>query len=144
MIGLHGRTTLNSLTRRNEPEADTMTNRVQWRLRLTFKVGRITDTDFDPAGNFTITGQYDLDGGRVHLTKRYARAHYIYYRGYAEGLQKGIWGIWEIRIFDRGGWHIWPQKYGESMGATEDNGKNQPVESVVSDDEHSPATADVV
>src|SRR6185503_5598371 len=46
-------------------------------------------------------------------------AHDVSYRGFREG--KGIWGTWEISLFARGGFHIWPKRVGE--GETEARAK---------------------
>jgi hypothetical protein len=35
----------------------------------------------------------------------------VFYRGFREG--KGIWGTWEIKLRNHGGFHIWPKRVGE-------------------------------
>ncbi len=65
----------------------------------------------DWVGSFLIRGQYKLDSGKCHWTKRYIGKHDVAYQGYNEG--KGIWGLWEIPPFSRGGFHIWPEAMGD-------------------------------
>jgi len=76
-------------------------------LDLTFADGRMTGRGRDDVGEFTIRGHYDVTNRECHWTKSYVGAHEVYYRGFREG--KGIWGTWEITVFDHGGFHIWPR-----------------------------------
>lgn len=83
------------------------TGRVPMQLSLTFRGGSITGEGLDPVGEFVIRGSYQLDTGDVTFHKRYIGAHHVFYRGANEG--KGIWGVWEIPNFMKGGFHIWPK-----------------------------------
>ena len=79
-------------------------------LRLTFRNGDMTGEGRDRVGEFLIKGRYDLSNGKCHWTKKYIGKHDVFYDGFNEG--KGIWGVWEI-VFDRGGFHIWPEGQGD-------------------------------
>ena len=78
---------------------------------LSFANGKITGEGNDDIGVFTIKGGYDEVTRECHWIKTYAGSHDVHYRGFREG--KGIWGTWEITIFDHGGFHIWPRQAGE-------------------------------
>lgn len=82
---------------------------------LTFAAGQMTGDGNDDVGRFLIRGQYHEAERECHWTKTYPGSHDVCYRGFREG--KGIWGVWEIGLFARGGFHIWPQ--GEPAGETE-------------------------
>src|SRR2546423_682668 len=75
-------------------------------LNLTFSQGAMSGDGRDDVGLFLINGKYDVQSRECYWTKTYMGAHDVYYRGFREG--KGIWGTWEIGIFARGGFHIWP------------------------------------
>ena len=81
-------------------------------LILEFANGCMTGEGNDSVGSFVISGRYDLQTHECYWTKTYVGAHDVFYRGFREG--KGIWGTWEIDVFFRGGFHIWP--LGESEG----------------------------
>ena len=85
--------------------------RQKMELRLTFSHGTLTGEGRDRVGPFLVRGQYTVADGRCHWTKRYLRAHDVYYHGFNEG--KGIWGTWEIPPEQggpvHGGFHIWPE-----------------------------------
>ena len=76
-------------------------------LRLTFRGGAMTGEGRDWVGPFTIRGRYSVADGKCYWTKRYAGKHDVFYQGFNEG--KGIWGVWEIVEWSRGGFHIWPE-----------------------------------
>jgi hypothetical protein len=76
-------------------------------LRMTFQGGRLEAEGRDWVGEFIMRGRYSLADGKCHWTKKYLGQHDVFYRGFNEG--KGIWGVWEIGNFDRGGFHIWPE-----------------------------------
>ena len=80
-------------------------------LHLSFTNGRITGEGSDDVGSFVIKGEYNAQSAECHWTKTYLGAHDVSYRGFREG--KGIWGTWEIRADNRGGFHIWPKESGE-------------------------------
>ena len=76
-------------------------------LRLTFGNGVMVGEGRDRVGQFLVKGRYDLADGKCYWTKKYLGKHDVFYQGYNEG--KGIWGVWEIGQFQRGGFHIWPE-----------------------------------
>jgi hypothetical protein len=81
----------------------------QWmRLFLTFKEGFITGAGSDRIGDFDMRGTYDLVTGACSIAKTYHGAHAVEYEGRNEGDGLWIWGLWTIRPFDRGGFHLWP------------------------------------
>jgi hypothetical protein len=83
-----------------------LTGKHRMDLTLTFSNGSISGDGADAVGLFIIAGRYDVAAGECHWTKTYVGAHDVFYRGFREG--KGIWGLWEIRSWWRGGFHIWP------------------------------------
>lgn len=76
-------------------------------LHLTFRDGLLKGEGRDYVGEFLIVGRYQLDDGKCWWTKRYIGQHDVFYDGFNEG--KGIWGNWNIDVFGRGGFHIWPK-----------------------------------
>jgi hypothetical protein len=99
----------------------------QWmELRLTFSGGRIRGNGRDRVGAFTFTGSYDLRDGTCHWTKRYIGRHDVAYRGFNEG--KGIWGVWDIPPYFRGGFHIWPVGMSDPTGQGQTEQVEEPVE----------------
>ena len=80
-------------------------------LRLTFQAGNMQGEGRDWVGQFLIKGRYDLADGKCYWTKKYLGKHDVFYKGFNEG--KGIWGVWEIGQFQRGGFHIWPEGLGD-------------------------------
>lgn len=83
-------------------------------LTLTFRKGQISGDGRDSVGTFLIRGSYDTQTGKCHWSKRYLGAHDVHYDGYNEG--KGIWGVWDLRGWGRGGFHIWPKAWGQGIG----------------------------
>ena len=82
-------------------------------LRLTFQAGNMTGEGRDWVGPFLVKGRYDLADGKCYWTKKYLGKHDVFYQGYNEG--KGIWGVWKISsagIDQSGGFHIWPEGFG--------------------------------
>src|SRR5918911_319196 len=75
-------------------------------LRLTFTDQKVSGDGCDDVGRFVVSGYFEQVGGECDWTKTYIGAHDVFYRGFREG--KGIWGLWEIRSWWRGGFHIWP------------------------------------
>src|SRR5580765_6687119 len=92
-------------------------------LHLEFSNGAVTGEGNDDVGAFLIKGRYDAAAGECHWTKTYVGAHDVFYRGFREG--KGIWGTWEIGVFSRGGFHIWP--LGESEGESYAERASEPM-----------------
>lgn len=76
-------------------------------MTLYFAAGVITGHGGDPAGGFVVSGEYDTSTGRGTLVKRYPGAHSVHYDATFE-FKNGMWGLWEIRGFDRGGFQLWP------------------------------------
>src|ERR1041385_1646104 len=83
----------------------------QWMrdLYLRFANGRVEGYGADCIGVFIVHGHYDLKDGKLTLYKAYLGSHTVIYRGENENDGMWVWGIWEIRSFDRGGFHIWPK-----------------------------------
>jgi hypothetical protein len=102
-------------------------------LSLSFVEGRLTGHGDDDIGRFCLTGRYDAASLECHWTKTYLGAHDVFYRGFREG--KGIWGTWEIRAFDRGGFHIWPWSGGSGAEESLSAGEPAPAEAVSPDRE---------
>jgi hypothetical protein len=76
-------------------------------LRLTFRDGVLEGEGRDRVGRFSFRGRYNTADGTCYWMKRYVGKHDVFYRGFNEG--KGIWGVWEIPPYWRGGFHIWPE-----------------------------------
>jgi hypothetical protein len=87
-------------------------------LHLSFTNGNVTGEGNDDVGAFVIKGKYCAASAECHWTKTYLSGHDVFYRGFREG--KGIWGTWEIRAENKGGFHIWPKEAtdGDSIGTT--------------------------
>jgi hypothetical protein len=83
-------------------------------LRLNFQTGNMTGEGRDWVGEFVVKGQYNLADGKCYWTKKYLGKHDVFYQGYNEG--KGIWGVWEIGVLARGGFHIWPEGLQDPTG----------------------------
>ena len=104
----------------------------QWMrdIALTFADGRISGQGTDSVGEFVFRGRYSLDDGKVTLFKRYVGAHEVIYQGCNEGDGMWLWGTWQIRPRDRGGFHIWPQGEKDPTGSELDEEADVPVEEV--------------
>jgi hypothetical protein len=98
-------------------------------LDLTIASGKLSGGGNDDVGRFVIKGQYDSQSLECWWTKTYVSAHDVFYRGFREG--KGIWGTWEITVHDRGGFHIWPKRAGESEAEDASAPKEKPIETAV-------------
>jgi hypothetical protein len=103
-------------------------DRHRMELQLTFANGNVNGDGTDDVGRFLIKGRYDAANRECYWTKTYPDSHDVYYRGFREG--KGIWGTWEIRIHDHGGFHIWPRQaeQGEASAASAES--TEPVDAV--------------
>ncbi len=86
-------------------------------LHLNFAGGSITGDGMDDVGAFLIKGSYDATLGECHWTKSYIGGHDVSYRGFREG--KGIWGVWDIKVLDHGGFRVWPSRSGEGEALSE-------------------------
>ena len=109
--------------------------RVKMSLTLTYKDGSLKGEGVDCVGDFVMRGTYDLASGEVIIHKRYLRANDVYYRGFAEPKHKGIWGVWQIRSDDRGGWHIWPKSQGTHVDLAEGEQADVPAQVADIEDE---------
>ena len=81
---------------------------------LEFKEGKVHGGGGDDIGSFTWDGTYDVEAMQCTMTKTYA-THQVFYQGHVD--ENGVWGQW--RIFNRGGFHIWPKGRGASNQAVE-------------------------
>ena len=106
-------------------------------LHLQFVNGRVTGDGNDDVGCFLIQGRYDAATSECFWTKTYPGSHDVFYRGFREG--KGIWGTWEITIFDHGGFHIWPLR-GESTEAASESAEKDDVVFYAGKDHLEPVT----
>ena len=97
-------------------------------LHLTFASGMMSGDGNDDVGRFLIKGKYDASNRECYWTKSYIGAHDVFYRGFREG--KGIWGTWEIQIWSRGGFHIWPKGATEGEESREMNEQTEPVDAI--------------
>lgn len=134
----------NESDRRPAQEADPRFPSGQWRghwvqhgrrgemqLYLEFRAGVVSGVGRDRAGGFTLGGSYDVENGKTIFVKQYLGGHRVDYQGWAEGGQNGIWGVWDIpQVPDRGGWHIWPRRYGQATAKHEHEEDPAPVSEV--------------
>jgi hypothetical protein len=105
----------------------------QWmELDLNFVNGQIRGEGRDPIGNFIVRGLYTLEDGKCHWSKRYVGRHDVAYQGFNEG--KGIWGTWEIPPYWKGGFHIWPEKYGQSGLPAISEAIEEPIEEPIAEE----------
>ena len=101
----------------------------QWMsLYLAFFQGIVRGGGSDRIGDFDLTGSYDLATGNCTVLKAYHGAHGVSYAGRNEGDGQWIWGVWTIRAFDRGGFHIWPEGEDDPTGRRLKAEKEQPAE----------------
>ena len=107
-------------------------------LQLTFANGNMSGDGVDDIGRFLIKGRYDSASRECYWTKTYLGAHDVFYRGFREG--KGIWGTWEIRIQEHGGFHIWPLQAGAGEAQAEAAASTEPVDAVATQEIASGAT----
>ncbi|HEY2951597.1 MAG TPA: hypothetical protein VGK40_03385 [Verrucomicrobiae bacterium] len=97
-------------------------------LHLAFANGQMTGDGQDDVGRFLIKGRYDTANRECWWTKSYPGSHDVSYRGFREG--KGIWGTWEIGLWARGGFHIWPRTAGEGEAKVHSVPEEQPVDAI--------------
>ena len=91
-------------------------------LHLDFANGNMSGDGNDDIGRFVIKGKYDEPARECTFHKTYVGAHTVSYRGFREG--KGIWGTWDIGVFEHGGFHIWP--LGQEAGDQEAKAAEEP------------------
>jgi hypothetical protein len=103
-------------------------DRHRMELELTFAQGALAGSGLDDVGRFFVRGRYDAGSGECHWTKTYPGSHDVFYRGFREG--KGIWGTWEIGVWSRGGFHIWPRAAGEGESEEAQAEQAEPVEAI--------------
>ena len=106
-------------------------------LTLTFAGGVVRGDGRDDLGLFFLRGRYDSATGECHWTKSYIGAHDVFYRGFREG--KGIWGTWEIQVFARGGFQIWPVGAGEGAARSESDENTEVTDAVATEELTQPA-----
>jgi hypothetical protein len=97
-------------------------------LDLIFAKGAINGDGHDDINRFLIKGRYDSTSLECHWTKSYVGAHEVFYHGFREG--KGIWGTWEIGLFGRGGFHIWPRSESEGEQWQASSEKLEPIDAI--------------
>jgi hypothetical protein len=107
-------------------------------LHLTFANGMMSGDGNDDIGRFFIKGRYDSQTAESHWTKSYVGSHDVFYRGFREG--KGIWGTWEIGVFDHGGFHIWPKRAGDLLPADSEIAA-EPVDAIATQTSDLPLTS---
>jgi hypothetical protein len=100
-------------------------------LNLTFANGAMSGDGNDDIGRFLIKGRYDSQSAECYWTKSYVGAHDVFYRGFRE--DKGIWGTWEIGIFNHGGFHIWPKQASNSEISTASELAAEPADAIAKD-----------
>jgi hypothetical protein len=82
-------------------------------LELTFRDRLVTGSGSDDVGRFGIRGRWSDEDLRFNWIKTYPGSHDVFYTGFGES--KGIWGVWEIVPWCRGGFRIWPKGQGEDL-----------------------------
>lgn len=76
-------------------------------LYLEFAEAQLRGEGTDYVGPWRIEGTYDLEQSLCRWTKTYFGKHAVQYHG--KLTESGIEGIWSIRNWNRGPFHIWPQ-----------------------------------
>jgi hypothetical protein len=76
-------------------------------LYLTFEDGVIAGEGTDYVGPWNISGSYDAGTGYCHWVKQYLGKHQVVYDG--KVTDNGIEGVWNIRNWLNGQFHIWPR-----------------------------------
>ncbi len=77
-------------------------------LYINFENGVIAGEGTDYVGPWVIKGAYDLDTRTCQWTKHYQGKHDVNYRGTIT--DNGIQGLWNIRGWRDGPFHIWPRR----------------------------------
>lgn len=89
-------------------------------FQLDFTGGQLCGSGSDDIGGFGWSGSYCTERLYCEMTKQYFGAHSVWYQGKVD--ENGIWGIWLIPPFCKGGFHIWPK----SLGSEEENAEAVP------------------
>ena len=76
-------------------------------FQLDFMGGQVRGSGSDDIGGFGWSGSYNTERLCCEITKQYFSSHSVWYQGKVD--ENGIWGIWLIPPFARGGFHIWPK-----------------------------------
>ena len=66
-------------------------------------------------GGFVMKGRYEVDKGVVSIHKAYPW-YLVFYSGYAEIPDRGIWGLRELPDQEKGGFHLWPAGMADPTG----------------------------
>lgn len=82
---------------------------------LHFQNNIVTGHGSDDIASFIWRGHYNKENLRCQMTKHYD-THTVFYDGNVD--ENGIWGMWTIGGYLRGGFHIWPKK--DSAGEVEE------------------------
>lgn len=101
-------------------------SRSRTELQLSFADGGVSGVGHDWVGDYSIRGSYDLESGKVAWRKSYLGSHAVAYDGHAE-TTNGIWGMWSIAAYDKGGFQIWPEE-GPANAESLDAEAEQPVD----------------
>ena len=82
-------------------------------LYINFFEGKVAGEGTDYVGPWVIQGDYDLQQGVCQWTKQYLHKHRVEYQG--KITDQGIQGVWKIRNWTTGPFHIWPRSRSEFM-----------------------------
>jgi len=108
-------------------------------LHLRFAAGSMSGEGNDDVGRFLVRGRYDAASHECYWTKSYLGSHDVFYRGFREG--KGIWGTWEIKLVNHGGFHIWPRQAGEGEEQAESAETAEPIDDAIATQEVAPVSS---
>ena len=75
-------------------------------LYINFQEQKIHGEGTDYVGPWVIQGSYDVENSVCQWTKQYQGKHRVLYEGKITA--NGIQGVWNIRGWNRGPFHIWP------------------------------------
>lgn len=76
-------------------------------LYMNFQQGEISGEGTDYVGPWVITGTYDVSNRVCQWEKQYLGKHRVVYEG--KITENGIQGVWNIRNWNNGPFHIWPR-----------------------------------
>ena len=66
-------------------------------FELHFRNGAITGQGVDMVGRFTFSGDYEVNTGKLTMTKQYLGKHRVYYEGQPDG-EGCIGGTWRMEL----------------------------------------------